>query len=246
MMGYVGKTGATRLGLELNSLGIGEAVQYSEWPPSRFPFFLDNEAWKDHSNGTPFREAAFLRVIERVESEGPTPDFIVAPDMVANPLSLEWSLSWVPKIRGAGPLAFVVQDGMQDDDVRRALRVGQFSVLFVGGSLGWKFQTLPRWVEIGHAMGLRVHVGRMGTGRRVRYARSCGADSVDSCTPLWSKGNLKRFMAGLRGPLQRTIGPPAPPPVVSVNWTSAASRREAKAAKAKEIPVVSPQRLLFT
>ena len=40
----------------------------------------------------------------------------------------------------------------------------------------------------------------LGTRKRVRWARSIGADSVDSCVPLFSEGNLANFRAGLEHP----------------------------------------------
>ncbi len=223
MMGYVGQARGAKLIAELVREGLGEACQFTEFPPRRHPYFLDNLAFALWLKGQPFNEAGFLRVVERVSSEGPTPDFIVAPDRVADPSSLEWSLSWVPKLRGAAPLAFVVQDGMQDEDVRRALRVGEFRVLFIGGSLEWKLANVPRWVALGHAAGVQVHVGRMGTCRRARYARECGADSVDSCTPLWSKDHLRRFLEGLRGAPTRQpdLFGPRSPPAVARAWKKA-------------------------
>lgn len=195
----------------LNELGIGEATQPDEWPPRRTPYFFDNGAFKLWTSGQPFNEDRFVRVVERIDTEGPTPDFIVAPDRVADPSSLEYSVSWVAKLRGVAPLALVVQDGMEEASVRVAMRRG-FAVLFVGGTLEWKFQTAPLWVKVAHDVGARCHVGRIGTRRRARWAREIGVDSVDSCTPLFSRANLDNWLAGLRDEYQANLfGPPAPP-----------------------------------
>jgi NADPH:quinone reductase-like Zn-dependent oxidoreductase len=72
-------------------------------------------------------------------------------------------------------------------------------VLFVGGSLPWKLATGERWVRFAHAHGRRCHIGRVGTPRRVAWARRIGADSIDSCLPLWSRENLDAFVAAVRG-----------------------------------------------
>lgn len=53
------------------------------------------------------------------------------------------------------------------------------------------------WVRFAHARGMPVHIGRVGTARRVRWARRIGADSIDSCVPLWSRENLDVFAAAL-------------------------------------------------
>lgn len=226
-MGYLGQTSAIALTEKLRSLGIGEATQRGEWPPKRLPYFLDNGAYADHGSGRAFNAAQYAADVEAIRENGPTPDFIVAPDRVASPASLEMSLSWLPRLQGVAPLALVVQDGMTDDEVLRVLK--HFAVLFVGGSLPWKLKTIPRWIAVAREAGVRCHIGRMGTGPRVRYARLCGADSVDSCTPLWKTADLRIFLRALRGPLQEPIGPPHPPPPRSRVWTKAKDRRAARA-----------------
>lgn len=72
-------------------------------------------------------------------------------------------------------------------------------MVFVGGSLRWKVATGARWVQLAHAHGRRCHVGRVGTPRRAAWALRIGADSIDSCFPLWSRTNLAEFVAALRG-----------------------------------------------
>ncbi len=210
MTGFVGQTRSSKLTHRLTQFGIGEATQPDEWPPRRIPYFLDNGAFKLFQNGLPFDEERFLRVCRRVDEEGPAPEWIVVPDRVADPTSLDYSLSWLPRLRGIAPLALVVQDGMTVDTVRRAMAKG-FSVIFVGGSLEWKFATTPAWVALSRELGIKCHVGRIGTGGRARWAREVGVDSVDSCTPLFSDGNLSRWLRGLRDEYQANMfGPPRP------------------------------------
>lgn len=227
MMAYVGHTSSSRLIAELTRLGIGEATQPGEFPPRRVPYFLDNGAYKDWTNGREFNSAKFFREAERAGTEGPTPDFIVCPDKIASPDSLSMSMQWVPRLRDFGPLALVVQDGMEPPEVTKALKRGGFMVLFVGGTLTWKFATLSQWVTIGHGAGVKVHCGRMGTAPRVRYARECGVDSVDPCTPLWSQGNMRRFVGALNAPLQSNmLGAPHAPKIREQVWTKSADRRD--------------------
>jgi hypothetical protein len=87
---------------------------------------------------------------------------------------------------------------MSELDVERAQDAARaFDGIFVGGTLGWKLRTGDAWVRFAHARGLPVHVGRVGTARRVGWARRIGADSIDSCLPLWSRENLEAFAAAV-------------------------------------------------
>jgi hypothetical protein len=211
MRAYVGQTRSSSLVQTLNELGIGEATQPDEWPPRRVPYFFDNGAFKLWTHGLPFNEDRFMRLVERIDEEGPTPEFIVVPDRVADASSLEYSVSWISRLRGVAPLALVVQNGMSHEDVRAAMRRG-FSKVFVGGTLEWKFATAPDWVRLAHDIGAECHIGRIGTRPRARWAREIGADSIDSCTPLFSKKNLSRWIEGLRGEYQSSLWGPPPPP----------------------------------
>jgi hypothetical protein len=73
----------------------------------------------------------------------------------------------------------------------------QFDGLFVGGTLPWKLATAAEWVRVGHAINLPVHIGRVGTGKRVRWAKRIGADSIDSALPLRSMANLRSFVVAV-------------------------------------------------
>jgi len=72
-----------------------------------------------------------------------------------------------------------------------------FAGVFVGGTLEWKLDTGAAWVQFAHKQGLPCHVGRVGTAKRVRWAIDIGADSIDSCLPLWSSENLGQFLGAL-------------------------------------------------
>jgi len=208
--GFVGQTRSAGLTERLRQLGIGEATQPDEWPPRRLPYFLDNGAFKLWKSGLPFNEERFASICRQVDEEGPAPEWIVVPDRVADPTSLEYSLSWLPRLLGIAPLALVVQDGMSVDAVRSAMLKG-FDMIFVGGSLEWKFKTTPQWVALAKELDVRCHVGRIGTGKRARWAREVGVDSVDSCTPLFSSGNLSRWLNGMTNEFQPGLFGPIQP-----------------------------------
>jgi hypothetical protein len=118
--------------------------------------------------------------------------------MLGGMASLDFSLRWVPYLRGLAPLYFVVQDGMMPDQIGPAM--GPFAGIFVGGSVAWKTKTGKQWVHFAHALDRKCHIGRVGSARRVRWARAIGADSIDSCLPLWSADKLRVFCAALVHP----------------------------------------------
>lgn len=205
---YLGKTCSKKLIERLNGLGWREITQTKEVPPKRTPFALDNNAFGAWKNNTPWDPEAFKRGVMDCVRRKLTPDFVVVPDIVAaGRASLDFSLSWVPWLRGFAPLYLAVQDGMFLDEVASIL--DNFDGVFVGGSLEWKIDAGFWWVSLAHARGMQCHVGRISGRARVRLVKSWGADSIDSCVPLWSTENLEAVIKGLEDP-PIAFGP-APP-----------------------------------
>ena len=195
---YIGQTRSRSLIAELTELGFGEITQRREVPPRRLPWALDNGAFGDWTAKRPFDETEYRRALEAAALVPTEPDFVVVPDRVAAGLeSLSMSLAWVDECRALGRPYLVVQDGMTSPDVD--VVIDQFDGLFVGGSLEWKIKTGAHWVREAHRHGKRCHIGRVGTPRRVAWARRIGADSIDSCLPLWSREKMNDFVAAVRG-----------------------------------------------
>jgi len=197
VIAYVGQTRSRDLIAQLAEHGIGECTVRGELPPRRRPWFFDNGAFRDFTAGRAFDREAFERDVARIREELLAPDFLVLPDVVAGGrASLDESLAWAPRLEGVGPLYLAVQDGMSEDDVRPVL--GNVAGVFVGGSTEWKLATAAAWRALAHAHGRRLHVGRVGSMRRVAWARlEVRADSIDSCLPLWSAQKLDRFVRAL-------------------------------------------------
>lgn len=195
---YIGQSRAAAWIRTLESYGFGEMTVREEVPPRRKPWAFDNGAFKDWTAGRVFDATKYERAMEKVAAVTTPPDFVVVPDLVAQGReSLDFSLCWVPRLRKMGrPLYLVLQDGMTEEMLAQDGAPEEFDGLFVGGSLEWKLRTTPQWVRFAHARGLKLHVGRMGTEARVRAALRWGVDSIDSCLPLWSEGNLRRFLRG--------------------------------------------------
>lgn len=196
---YLGHTSSKELIIRLNKLGWREMCQPREVPPKRTPFALDNYAFACFKNNLPWNAEGFMRGVEKCWAKKLTPDFVVVPDIVAGgEASLHFSLTWLQYLRGFAPLYLAVQDGMTLDFVGPYL--DQFDGIFVGGTLPWKLASGFWWVALAHAIGKPCHVGRISGRARTCLVKSWGADSIDSCVPLWSAENLEAVVNGLKDP----------------------------------------------
>ena len=103
--------------------------------------------------------------------------FAVAPDVVGDAAAtLAKSAPWMPRIRALGyPVAFVAQDGLEHIDIPW----DDFDVLFVGGTTQWKLANAWPYILDAKARGKRVHMGRVNSRKRYRFARDMGCDSAD-------------------------------------------------------------------
>lgn len=195
MKAYVGQTRSRSLILELIELEFGECTQPREFPPRRTPWFLDNAAFSAWKKGIPFDAKRFTSAMRLAKDYETPPDFVVVPDKVAEGVeSLEFSRSWVELCRPLGaPCYLAVQDGMQIAEDT----ISGFDGIFVGGTLEWKIQTGHEWVTLASSIGIPCHIGRVGTAKRIKWAKRIKADSIDSCLPLWSRDNLRIFVNAL-------------------------------------------------
>lgn len=125
--------------------------------------------------------------------------FAVAPDVVADaPATLARSLPWLPKIRALGiPSAFVAQNGIEHTDIPW----DEFDVLFIGGTTGFKLGPVARQLTAeAKARGKRVHMGRVNSAKRMRYAEFIGCDTADGTYIAHGPDvNLPTVLAWLRG-----------------------------------------------
>jgi hypothetical protein len=128
--------------------------------------------------GYPGDDAWWAWVQRRALSEPGNCLFVVAPDVVADAAAtLARSAPWLPMIRSLGlPAAFVVQDGQESLPVPW----DAFDVMFIGGSTEWKLGVYARRLtREAKLRGKHVHMGRVNSALRYRYAEAIGCDSVD-------------------------------------------------------------------
>lgn len=104
--------------------------------------------------------------------------FATAPDVVGDAAAtLELSRPYLAQIRQLGyPAALVAQDGLEHLQVPW----DEFDVLFIGGSTEWKLgAAAAEIVKEAKRRGKWVHMGRVNSRKRLRYAASIGCDSAD-------------------------------------------------------------------
>jgi hypothetical protein len=125
--------------------------------------------------------------------------FAVAPDVVGDAWRTRLRAApWLAKIRGLGyPAAYVAQNGLENLPVPWE----DFDVLFIGGDTAWKLGPHARaLVAEAKRRGKWVHMGRVNSERRLRYAQAIGCDSADGTFIAFAPDtNLPRVMTWLRG-----------------------------------------------
>jgi hypothetical protein len=132
--------------------------------------------------------------------------FAAVPDAVSDTDETDrrWR-RWASAVSRRGyRCAYVAQDGC------RRIPAGA-EVVFLGGSDRFKLGPEGRSVvEAAHATGRRVHMGRVNSLRRLRYAASLGCDSVDGTFLAFGPdANIPRLVRYLRRAAEPTLwGPP--------------------------------------
>lgn len=131
--------------------------------------------------------------------------FAVAPDVVGDAkATIERSKNILPVLRALGyKAAFVAQDGLES----LPIPWDTFDVLFIGGSTEWKLGAAAREiVREAKARGKWVHMGRVNSEKRFRYALSIGCDSADGTFLAFGPDtNMPRLEQWLGGTTQMRI-----------------------------------------
>lgn len=136
--------------------------------------------------------------------------FAVAPDVVGDAdATIERSRPWLPKIRALGyPAAFVAQNGLElwggallTKSFESSIAWQEFDVLFIGGDTDWKLGPTARAIVAeAKSRGKWVHMGRVNSEKRLRYADAIECDSADGTYIAFGPDqNLPDVLAWLRG-----------------------------------------------
>jgi len=160
---------------------LGRLVQPRHYPRIAetarrgIPWAADNDAFKS------FDAAAFEKMLWTLRGL-PGCRFVTSPDVVGDAGLTDLLFEeWAPIIaRHDLPVAYVIQeDGCEYEP--RGIFWGAISALFIGcvndeEKLGERIREL---VVEAKRRGKWVHMGRVNSDRRIRYAREIGCDSVD-------------------------------------------------------------------
>jgi hypothetical protein len=129
----------------------------------------DNDAYAAWDHGR------FVKMLDRIDGI-PGCLFVAAPDVVGDAAAtLERFAEW-RHIRASQPLALVAQDGLTINTCPWS----ELDAIFVGGTSEWKLGfEAAGIVREAKRRGKWVHMGRVNTRRRIRYAKGIGCDSID-------------------------------------------------------------------
>jgi hypothetical protein len=135
--------------------------------------FMKGRGW-DNEMDVQYRE-----MLSKLPADNP-PMWVLLPDVVADwKATVELGRIYLPILKQLCiPVAVALQDGC---DFNEALQFDPDWV-FVGGSTEWKLANVSRICQFFRPKGIKVHVGRVNTARRVRLCQSAGADSCDGTT----------------------------------------------------------------
>jgi hypothetical protein len=108
--------------------------------------------------------------------------FVTVPDVVPNAHATAalFEVWWRALARRGLPAALVAQDGIEHLQRWLSMAWPRVDALFIGGSTAWKLgASAEALVTEAKSRGKWVHMGRVNSDRRVRYAASIGCDSID-------------------------------------------------------------------
>lgn len=101
--------------------------------------------------------------------------FIAVPDVVgSHKETIKMFYKWRDKLTDYN-LGFVAQDGMTSQDIPKEVQA-----VFIGGSTEFKLgQTAYDIIQTAKQNGLWVHMGRVNSLKRIKYAFDSNVDSID-------------------------------------------------------------------
>jgi hypothetical protein len=136
------------------------------------------------------------------------PLWVAVPDVVGDHSETRrlfgiWRHYWLEEIgRIPFPLAFVLQNGCTVDEVPW----DDISAVFVGGDNDFKLRQSAPLIDAAKERGKMIHIGRVNTHRRLRYAYDLGADTVDGTNySMFSETHLPGALAFVRGLDKRPV-----------------------------------------
>lgn len=166
------------------------AFRWSQAQDPPMTYALDNGAWGAFTRQEAWDSGKFVELLAEL---GHGARFAAIPDIVEGGAdSLALSLEWAPRVLEHTQLGLIpVQDGMIVADIEPHLseRVG----VFVGGSTGFKEDTLGMWAALAKRSGTYCHVGRVNSVRRTYKCINSLVDSIDGTSVTRFSSTLTRL-----------------------------------------------------
>lgn len=132
--------------------------------------------------------------------------FVTSPDVVGDAgRTLDLFVWWHSGLQSIGqPIAYVGQDGQEDIETPW----DHFDAFFVGGTTEWKLgQQAALLIREAKERGKWVHMGRVNSYERARYARWLGCDSIDGTQFSWFRDTkLPPFLNALKQEMMSGAG----------------------------------------
>ena len=176
----------------------GDAGRVPDTAAAGIPWAADNAAFSN------FNEREYRLMLDAIAGV-PGCRFVVAPDVVADAAATlerlgEW---WDELAERKLPIALAAQDGFD----AREIPWTEIDALFIGGTTEWKMGDEARAaVDQAKQHGLWVHMGRVNTIGRIRYAKAIGCDSVDgSKYSKWTDTYVAQGSAHVTAPRQEML-----------------------------------------
>lgn len=166
------------LGVLVSPRGCGNFPQLAEWK-----WAADNDAY------LAWDRDRYVKMLDQIRGI-PGCLFVTAPDVVGDAkATVERFNAWITTLNDVGqPVAFVAQDGIQFTGVPW----NDIGCLFIGGTTEFKMGGwAAKYAREAKRRGLWLHMGRVNTRKRIRYAKSLGCDSIDGTNfSMFRKTNL--------------------------------------------------------
>jgi hypothetical protein len=176
-----------------------------DWALAGGSWAADNDRFNDN-----WSEDRFGEMIERIATGDPgcrtaVPGclFVTVPDTVCDAQATLDEFERLYPILGGGeplllPLALVLQNGQENLPVPWEC----LAAVFIGGDTPWKLgEAAALLAEEAKARGKHVHMGRVNSDTRLRYAAEIGCDSVDGTG--YSRFRETHLQRGLRVAAER-------------------------------------------
>jgi hypothetical protein len=136
------------------------------------------------------------------------PLWMAVPDVVGDHTATRrlfdwWMEYWLSEMAFVPfRLAFVLQNGCTVDEIPW----DDIAAVFVGGDNEFKLRQSAPLIDAAKERCKLVHIGRVNTHRRLRYAYDLGADTVDGTNySMFSETHLPGALAFVRGLEKRPV-----------------------------------------